>query len=254
MHSQMTQISSTAFALVATLWTAAGASADNQINLTLVPPAQPILVGQTIDVKLKATSTSNDQLIGNTFVIIDSIIRWDPSQLEFMGISTAGSVPLLNSYLPSPASDYTGVNELAIPKDGDALYTALANFGSPVAVSATGVQVTTFRFKVRTNFVGGSTVEIVPTLTIRSRADSAVYDGTVPGLDVIGDLTPAVITIAPPVFGDLDGDRIVNGRDLATLLGQWGTSGSGDLSGNGVVGGEDLALVLAAWSATNYDS
>jgi hypothetical protein len=250
----MPRISSTAFALLAALWTAAGASADNQINLSLVPPAQPILVGQTIDVKLKATSTSNDQLIGNTFVIIDSIIRWDPSQLEFMGISTAGSVPLLNSYLPSPASDYTGVNELAIPKDGDALYTALANFGSPVAVSATGVQVTTFRFKVRTNFVGGSTVEIVPTLTIRSRADSAVYDGTVPGLDVIGDLTPAVITIAPPVFGDLDGDRIVNGRDLATLLGQWGTSGSGDLSGNGVVGGEDLALVLAAWSATNYDS
>lgn len=254
MHSQMPRISSTAFALIAALWTAAGASADNQINLTLVPPAQPILVGQTIDVKLKATSTSNDQLVGNTFVIIDSIIRWDPSQLEFMGISTAGSVALLNSYLPSPASDYTGVNELAIPKDGDALYTALANFGSPVPVTADGVQVTTFRFKVRTNFVGGSTVEIVPTLTIRSRADSAVYDGTVPGLDVIGDLIPAVITIAPPVFGDLDGDRIVNGRDLATLLGQWGTAGSGDLSGNGVVGGDDLAFLLGAWSATNSDS
>ncbi len=253
MHSHTPRISSTV-ALLAALWTVTGVRADNQINLSLVPPAQPILVGQTIDVKLKATSTSHDQLVGNTFVIIDSIIRWDPSQLEFMGISTAGSVALLNSYLPSPASDYTGVNELAIPKDGDALYTALANFGSPVAVTANGVQVTTFRFKVRTNFAGPSTIEIVPTLTIRSRADSAVYDGQVPGLDVIGDLIPAVITIAPPVFGDLDGDRLVNGRDLATLLGQWGTAGSGDLSGNGVVGGEDLAYLLAAWSASNYDS
>lgn len=253
MHSHTPRISSTV-ALLAALWTVTGVHADNQINLSLVPPAQPILVGQTIDVKLKATSTSHDQLVGNTFVIIDSIIRWDPSQLEFMGISTAGSVALLNSYLPSPASDYTGVNELAIPKDGDALYTALANFGSPVAVTANGVQVTTFRFKVRTNFAGPSTIEIVPTLTIRSRADSAVYDGQVPGLDVIGDLIPAVITIAPPVFGDLDGDRLVNGRDLATLLGQWGSAGSGDLSGNGVVGGEDLAYLLAAWSASNYDS
>ena len=160
----------------------------------------------------------------------------------------------MNSYLPSPAADYTGVNELAIPKDGDALYTALANFGAPVTVSATGVQVTTFRFKVRTNFAGPSTIEIVPTLTIRSRADSAVYDGQVPGLDVIGDLVPAVITLAPPVFGDLDGDRIVNGRDLAMLLGQWGTAGSADLSQNGIVGGDDLAFLLAAWSATNYDS
>ncbi len=254
MHSPMPRISSTAFALLAALWTVTGASADNQINLSLVPPAQPILVGQTIDVKLRATSTSNDQLIGNTFVIIDSIIRWDPAQLEFMGMSTAGSVPLLNSYLPSPASDYTGVNELAVPKDGDALYTALANFGSPVAVSATGVQVTTFRFKVRTNFAGSSTIEIVPTLTIRSRADSVVYDGQVPGLDVIGDLVPAVITIAPPVFGDLDGDRIVNGRDLAMLLGQWGTAGSADLNQNGSVGGDDLAFLLAAWTVTNFDS
>jgi hypothetical protein len=71
---------------------------------------------------------------------------------------------------------------------------------------------------------------------------------------VIGDLIPAVITIAPPVFGDLDGDRIVNGRDLAALLGQWGTPGSADLSGNGVVGGDDLAFLLGAWSATNFDS
>ncbi len=254
MTTQYTVTSARCLALACALLAANSTLADNQINLSLIAPSQPILVGQTIDVKMRATSVSTDQLVGNTFVIIDSIIKWDPSRLEFMGISTAGSVPLLNSYLPSPAADYTGVNEVAIPKDGDAFYTALANFGAPITVSASGVQVTTFRFKVLTNFVGSTPVEIVPTLTIRARADSVVYDGQVPGLDVIGDLAPALISIAPPVFGDLDGDRLVNGRDLAMLLGQWGGSGNADLSGNGVVGGDDLAYLLGAWTVSTFDS
>jgi hypothetical protein len=46
---------------------------------------------------------------------------------------------------------------------------------------------------------------------------------------------------------DLNGDGVVNGADLAILLGQWGGPGSADLNGDGVVGGADLALLLAAW-------
>ncbi|MBL9120941.1 MAG: hypothetical protein JNL80_13600 [Phycisphaerae bacterium] len=57
----------------------------------------------------------------------------------------------------------------------------------------------------------------------------------------------------PPCFitGDLDGDGIVAGADLATLLGAWGgTGGAADLDGDGTIGGSDLAILLGAWTGS----
>ena len=55
---------------------------------------------------------------------------------------------------------------------------------------------------------------------------------------VFGDLAAA----------DLNRDGLVNGGDLAILLGAWGTTGSpADLDGDGVVGAADLAMLLGAW-------
>lgn len=48
--------------------------------------------------------------------------------------------------------------------------------------------------------------------------------------------------------GDLDGNSVVDGADLGSLLNAWGTS-EFDLSGNGIVDGADLGIVLAAWGA-----
>ena len=48
--------------------------------------------------------------------------------------------------------------------------------------------------------------------------------------------------------GDLDGDNIVGGADLAGLLGGWGTSNpAADLDGDGIVDGADLSLLLGSW-------
>ena len=49
------------------------------------------------------------------------------------------------------------------------------------------------------------------------------------------------------VLGDANGDGIVNGLDLSTLLSQWGAGGSADFDGDGVVGGLDLATLLSNW-------
>lgn len=67
-----------------------------------------------------------------------------------------------------------------------------------------------------------------------------------------------VVLRAPdlPQLADLNGDGVVNGFDLALLLGQWGrcpTKGApascdGDLDGNGIVNGFDLAILLGAWT------
>jgi hypothetical protein len=47
--------------------------------------------------------------------------------------------------------------------------------------------------------------------------------------------------------GDLDGDSVVNGADLAIMLSRWGLSGTGDLDGDGTVGAADLAVLLGNW-------
>lgn len=45
---------------------------------------------------------------------------------------------------------------------------------------------------------------------------------------------------------DLNGDGLVNGSDLASLLACWGAA-CADLDGNGATDGADLAVLLAAW-------
>ena len=47
---------------------------------------------------------------------------------------------------------------------------------------------------------------------------------------------------------DIDGDGVVDGRDLGILLAGWGSTDPAlDLDGDGIVGGGDLGLMLAAW-------
>lgn len=61
------------------------------------------------------------------------------------------------------------------------------------------------------------------------------------------------LSIAPPSGcssgcpADLNGDGIINGADLSTMLSNWGGSGATDLNGDGVTGGADLAVILSGW-------
>ncbi len=65
--------------------------------------------------------------------------------------------------------------------------------------------------------------------------------------DSNGNLVPDVCELQ---LGDLNGDGVVNGADLAALLNSWGNCSdcAADLNGDGIVGGADLALLLNAWS------
>ena len=68
----------------------------------------------------------------------------------------------------------------------------------------------------------------------------------------------AALLVAPAAraqdgcIADVDGDGSVNGNDLASVLGGWGSCAgcAGDVNGNGVVNGEDLASVLVRWGGT----
>jgi glucose/arabinose dehydrogenase len=54
----------------------------------------------------------------------------------------------------------------------------------------------------------------------------------------------------PPVPGDFNGDGVVNGDDLGTLLANWGACAScpADLNGDGFVDGNDLGQLLGLWT------
>ncbi len=238
-----------ASALAALALGCGAAAQDAQINIELVGPAGQVSLGQTIDVKVVLRREGLDSLLpmGNSFMALDLIFGWDPKQLELMGLSQVGAVTLLASYFPSPAADFTGINEAAPPKDGDALYYALAPIGGSVPVTEAGVLVTTLKFKVIAPFID-SVVEVIPELTVEFFADTVVYDGVVPGLDVTGSFTDAVVHQLEPCPQDLDASGTVDGGDLGTLLGMWGEGEApADFNDDGRVDGNDLGSLLGAW-------
>jgi len=66
--------------------------------------------------------------------------------------------------------------------------------------------------------------------------------------ELIGDRSQ--IIDLPAIVGDFNGDGIVDGDDLGTLLGQWGACPdcAADFNGDGVVDGDDLGTLLGNWS------
>lgn len=78
-------------------------------------------------------------------------------------------------------------------------------------------------------------------LAFDGRVDNILFGGGQHYVDCLeGDL-------AEELVGDLNGDGVIDGADLAELLGAWGTP-NGDLNGDGTTDGADLAQLLGAWS------
>ncbi len=59
------------------------------------------------------------------------------------------------------------------------------------------------------------------------------------------------VLLGPKCSADFNGDGVVNGDDLGSLLGQWGPCEGcpADLNGDGAVDGNDLGTLLGAWGS-----
>lgn len=231
--------------IVAAMATSA-ANADS-LGLVLRPSASLVTAGQTVDVRLAVKYQTTGPFVApqaQSFLALDVVLSWDPTKLQFLGLSSTGSIPMLFSYLPAPAQDYTGLNEFNPPRDGDLFYTGATPLGQPRNVTEADAQVTTFRFRVLGTWAS-TEVRALPSRTVLAYAETIVYDGTTPGLGVTGTLTPAQVR---QCIADLDRTGGVDGADLALLLAAYGQpSATADLDKSGTVDGADLGLLLSAW-------
>jgi len=92
---------------------------------------------------------------------------------------------------------------------------------------------------------------IPPELGIEIKIAYAIDDeGRITGKarDSRGDVVAVRLTPVPSVPGDFNRDAVVNGADLAILLGAWGLPGPADIDESGAVDGADLAVVLGNWT------
>jgi hypothetical protein len=91
----------------------------------------------------------------------------------------------------------------------------------------------------------------LPTVLPTGGTANLLLSGTLNGVTGSTALTlelAAAGSATGPV-GDLNGDGIVNGADLAILLGAWGQAGGpADLNGDGLVDGADLSILLSDWT------
>ncbi len=92
---------------------------------------------------------------------------------------------------------------------------------------------------------------LTPSLTISnvSGADAGIY--TCGSYNSCGAHVSAgaLLTVNGACPADLDGNRAVDGADLAVMLTEWGTCAAcmSDIDGDGTVAGDDLAALLGAW-------
>jgi hypothetical protein len=87
-------------------------------------------------------------------------------------------------------------------------------------------------------------------LTIYTDHQASHYGPSQPKFDVGEALISVTMVVQQGHTGDLNGDGIVNGADLALVLVGWGVCEScpADIDGNGLVDGGDLAMILVSWT------
>jgi hypothetical protein len=82
-------------------------------------------------------------------------------------------------------------------------------------------------------------------------SDKAGLNGTISAADYPSGGEGRIVRLSPTAAmpADINGDGVVNGADLAFVIGDWGSaSPRSDMNRDGSVDGVDLGLVLAHWT------
>ncbi|MFO0827913.1 MAG: hypothetical protein U0572_07150 [Phycisphaerales bacterium] len=90
----------------------------------------------------------------------------------------------------------------------------------------------------------------LPTVLPPGGTANLLFSGSFASIGISAGFDISLVADAVPQSNpaDLNGDGVVNSRDLGILLGAWGTPGPGDLNGDGIVNSADLGILLGAWT------
>jgi len=164
--------------------------------------------------------------------------------------------------LLSPAFDLTGVRSPQLsysrwfycddntqnPTEADALVVEISNNGGTTWTLVEDVDWMANSWVRRTVSINDF---VTPTANMRIRFSVADFPDnslTEAGVDWV-TVTGVECTAVNPCPADLNGDDIVDGNDLGSLLGQWGAcvGCAADFNGDNVVDGNDLGTLLGQW-------
>lgn len=163
-------------------------SGSAAINLEWRPAEQVVIVGETVNIGLYAVSDDeSDQSIS----AMDVLLAWDPEPLGLLGNEDNGPYEWLFSGFPDD-SGLDGLNDTWL--DGDAFYSALAQFEEPAFATPEGLLVTTIQFEA---LIKTSGTELTIPEHLGEFSYTRIYDGEIPGKDVHGELGSAMIVIVP---------------------------------------------------------
>ena len=148
------------------------------VDMTLTPTFQCAAVNSVIEVDLVLSSATPASLSA-----FDAIITWDPTDLELLQAITTPGTWFVSGFLNDPDGINTDIT------DGDALFTGLANPGSPTTLPPDLVAVT-FRFRV----LDTGQVNLTPMLGVFGETKVV---GLLPGQTITGTLSgPASVSTA----------------------------------------------------------
>ncbi len=151
--------------------------------------ATPVVsVGDTFDVHLWGEANDAPAV---AFSAVQAILQWDSDALRLDGVDQTGAVGLFASSFP--VGDAFGLNEAALPRDGNGLWVGLA-FPNTLDIVDRGTLLTTFQFTA----LEPTTAAVALLASAGSPPATTKVVGSVPNQDVLGSLGgPATVRIIP---------------------------------------------------------
>jgi hypothetical protein len=235
----------------------------------------PLLITQSVNLTAMSGSaatvcmavgdSSGDNSVARGFVVGDQPIL--VSCVDFgIELNFGDNWPVearIYSGLPSqPAADLVFIRSGSVTISG---YTqedlVHADFSPPVALPARGSFTVELHSATRDAAAGGDGGILVFGFNALGQSAPSYFRSTTCGTGEFHDLAAMGFTNSHLLLGvhadidesscpaDLNGDGNVDGADLASLLGAWGSVASVDLNASGAVDAADLSLLLGAWGA-----
>lgn len=160
-----------------------GIPASYKVSHLLSAPTTKFKVGDTVRVQIKVKAESKPQSISS----VATNFVWDSNLLELMSLDKVGAAPSMENAFPMPSAN--SINELAVPKDGNAWHNFLWKLGDRTYVSGE-ILIATLVFKVNNNF-DTTKIEIVNKNDQRIVGlwvpeKSTIYGSSIPGSEVLG--------------------------------------------------------------------